>query len=260
MKISVVSGGFDPIHSGHISYINAAKKFGEHLIIALNSDDWLIAKKGKAFMTFAERKSILENLKNVDEVISFSDDEKGSAMDALRKIKNKYPKAEITFCNGGDRGKENIPEMELKGINFQFSVGGDDKKNSSSWILKEWQYYSEERIWGKFYNLFTDKKLKLKELIISAGKGMSLQKHFYRDEIWFVSDGECIVNFSKTSPEELEEYHLRKHDTFSVRKNEWHQITNPFKSECKIIEVQYGEKTNEDDIERHSYYINNEKL
>ena len=76
MKISVVSGGFDPIHSGHISYINAAKKYGDYLVIALNSDDWLREKKGKEFMPFEERKSILKNIKNVDEVISFEDDEK----------------------------------------------------------------------------------------------------------------------------------------------------------------------------------------
>ena len=95
MKISVVSGGFDPIHSGHISYINSAKKYGDYLIIALNSDDWLITKKGKAFMPFDERKAILENLKSVDEVIGFTDDDKGSAMNALNKIKGKYPDAKI---------------------------------------------------------------------------------------------------------------------------------------------------------------------
>ena len=258
MKIAVVSGGFDPIHSGHITYINAAKKFGDHLIIALNSDAWLIEKKGKAFMPFEERKAILENLKSVDEVLGFIDDDKGSAMNALYKIKDKYPDAEVTFCNGGDRGKDNIPEMKVEGIKFEFSVGGDDKRNSSSWILKEWQYQSAERIWGRFYNLFTDNKVKLKELIVDPGKGMSLQKHFYRDEIWFVSKGECIVNFSNEGPEQIKEFHLKEHDSFSVKKNEWHQITNPFNKECKIIEVQYGEKTDEDDIERHSFYKNNE--
>jgi mannose-6-phosphate isomerase-like protein (cupin superfamily) len=215
-------------------------------------------KKSKAFMPFEERKTILENLKGVDEVIDFVDDEMGSAMNALHKIKDKYPNAQITFCNGADRGKDNIPEMEVEGINFQFSVGGDDKKNSSSWILKEWQYDSEDRIWGKFYNLFADNKVKLKELVVAPGKGMSLQKHFYRDEIWFVSKGECIVNFSAESPELTSKFHLKKHDSFSIKKNEWHQITNPFNDECKIIEVQYGEKTDEEDIERHSFYKNNE--
>ena len=83
--------------------------------------------------------------------------------------------------------------MGIKDIKFQFSVGGEDKKNSSSWILKEWQYDSEERVWGKFYNLFRDEKVKLKELIVAPGKGMSLQKHFHRDEIWFISKGKCKV-------------------------------------------------------------------
>ena len=59
MKISIVSGGFDPIHSGHLSYIKSARKFGDYLIIALNSDDWLRKKKGKAFLPFSERKNIL---------------------------------------------------------------------------------------------------------------------------------------------------------------------------------------------------------
>lgn len=254
--ISVISGGFDPLHSGHINYINAAKKLGDHLVIALNSDKWLEAKKGKAFMPFSERKCILENLKNVDEVIDFEDDHKGSAMNALHKVKETYPESEIIFCNGGDRSKENIPEMEVEGIHFKFCVGGNDKQNSSSLILKEWQYKSEDRVWGKFYNLFTDKKVKLKELIINPGKGMSLQKHFHRDEIWFITKGECVVNFSKNDPENTKEIHLKKHDTFSVKKNEWHQITNPFDLECNIIEVQYGEKTNENDIERHSFFDN----
>ena len=150
MKISVVSGGFDPIHSGHISYINSAKAYGDFLIIALNSDEWLKRKKGKEFMPFEERKAILENLKNVDEVIDFKDDKIGSCIDALEKIKKKYPDHEITFCNGGDRGKENIPEMSVTGILFEFGVGGNDKMNSSSWILKQWKYENERRVWGEF--------------------------------------------------------------------------------------------------------------
>ena len=90
MKIIVVSGGFDPIHSGHISYFNEAKKIGDKLIVALNSDEWLSRKKGKNFMPFNERKIILENLVSVDEVVGFEDDEKGSCINALKTILNKY--------------------------------------------------------------------------------------------------------------------------------------------------------------------------
>jgi cytidyltransferase-like protein len=258
MKISVVSGGFDPIHSGHISYINAAKKYGDYLIIALNSDEWLRQKKGKEFMPFEERKSILENIKNVDEVLSFEDDELGSCMNALEQIKTKFPDDEIIFCNGGDRGKENIPEMSVSGITFEFSVGGDDKKNSSSWILKNWKYDKERRVWGEFFNLFEDDQVKVKELIVEPKKGMSLQKHSKRSEIWLVSQGKCIVNYSKVSPDEIKEIALDKHNSLHVELGDWHQITNPFNETCKIIEIQYGKETIEEDIERHSYYKSDE--
>lgn len=258
MKISVVSGGFDPIHSGHISYINSAKKFGDYLIIALNSDEWLRQKKGKEFMPFEERKSILENIKNVDEVLNFEDDDLGSCIKALEKIKLKFPDDEIIFCNGGDRGKENIPEMSVNGITFEFSVGGDDKKNSSSWILKNWKYDKERRVWGEFFNLFEDDQVKVKELIIEPKKGMSLQKHNKRSEIWLVSHGKCLVNYSKVSPDKIEEITLDKHNSLHVELGDWHQITNPFNETCKIIEIQYGKETIEEDIERHSYYKNDE--
>ena len=154
MKISVVSGGFDPIHSGHVAYLNASRKHGDILIVALNSDKWLSDKKGQPFMSFSERKIILENLSCVDEVIDFEDDEFGSSVDALKKIKNRHPKDKIIFCNGGDRTDQNIPEMSIDGVEFVFGVGGEEKLNSSSWILKNWQGDSEERVWGKFFNLY----------------------------------------------------------------------------------------------------------
>jgi hypothetical protein len=93
-------------------------------------------------MEFSERKQILESIKYVDEVIDF-DDTDGSCIDALEKIKNIYPDTDITFCNGGDRSEDNIPEKDVKGIKFMFGVGGTNKKNSSSWILKNWQYHSK---------------------------------------------------------------------------------------------------------------------
>ena len=254
MKIVVVSGGFDPIHSGHIDYLKSARKHGDRLIVALNSDDWLINKKNKYFMSFSERKIILENITYVDEVIDFVDDDKGSAINAIQKIKNLYPDDKIIFANGGDRNKSNIPEMSLEDVEFVFSVGGDNKANSSSWILKNWQYYHEERIWGSFYNLFEDKDVKVKELIVGPGRGMSFQKHFKRNEIWLVSKGSCVVNYSEEDPEKRNSVTLKKFDQYNVPVGEWHQITNPFKEKCHIIEIQYGEACVEDDIERVEYY------
>ena len=254
MKIIVVSGGFDPIHSGHIAYFESASKLGDKLIVALNSDDWLIKKKGKFFMPFEERRTIINNLKMVNEVIDFEDDDIGSATNALIKIKQMYPNDDIAFANGGDRGKDNISEMAQDGVEFLFSVGGDDKKNSSSWILKNWQYYYEKRLWGAFYNLFEEDQVKVKELIVEPGKGMSFQKHFKRHEIWLVSKGSCVVNYSKDDPENKQNIQLNKFDHYLVPLGEWHQITNPFDETCHLIEIQYGEACVEDDIERMEYY------
>ena len=254
MKVIIVSGGFDPLHSGHISYFKDAKSYGDKLIVALNSDIWLEKKKGKFFMPFSERKLIIENLKHVDKVIDFKDDEIGSCIQALEKVKDIYKGDEIYFANGGDRDKKNIPEMSVEGINFIFSVGGDDKKNSSSWILKKWQYYHEDRIWGAFYNLFESKEIKVKELIVDPGKGMSFQKHFKRSEIWLVSKGSCVVNYSKEDPDNRKDIQLNKFDHYFVPVGQWHQITNPFDKPCHLIEIEYGEACIEEDIERIDYY------
>tara|TARA_X000000368_G_scaffold414572_1_gene404683 strand:- start:1406 stop:1858 length:453 start_codon:yes stop_codon:yes gene_type:complete len=136
MKIIVVSGGFDPIHSGHIAYLSSAKELGDKLIVALNSDKWLKNKKGFAFMSFKERKIVLEAINVVDSVKSFEDDELGSCKNALEEIKKEYKDQKIIFANGGDRNQSNIPEMEVQDIDFVFGIGGNDKKNSSSEMMK----------------------------------------------------------------------------------------------------------------------------
>ena len=127
MKIIIVSGGFDPIHSGHIAYFKSARNHGDRLVVALNSDSWLENKKGKFFMPFNERKAIIESMSCVDEVIDFNDDDKGSAINALEKVKILYPDDNLFFANGGDRTNSNIPEMSVFGIEFLFSV--DCKKH-----------------------------------------------------------------------------------------------------------------------------------
>ena len=108
--IVLVTGGFDPLHSGHIAYFKSAKELGHILIVGLNSDAWLERKKGRAFMPFNERLAIVRHLNMVDWVIDF-DDSDGSAVNAIRKVREQYPNSNIIFANGGDRTKENIPEM-----------------------------------------------------------------------------------------------------------------------------------------------------
>ena len=205
-------------------------------------------------MPFHERESIIKNLVMVNEVISFEDDEQGSCCNALEKIKIDYPNDEIIFCNGGDRQADNIPEMNVKNIFFQFGVGGENKINSSSIILREWQHDGEERVWGKFYNLFQDHRLKLKELVLQPNQGMSFQRHHKRSEIWFVSKGSCTVKHSLDDPDNINETNLSTEDVFHIKQGEWHQLINPFEKPCHIIEIQYGELTSEEDIERLYYY------
>ena len=132
MKIAVVSGGFDPLHTGHINLLESASAYGDKLIVLVNSDDWLKRKKGIAFMPSIERAAIIENLRVVDEVIFFNDDD-GSACDAITRCLKKYES--VIFANGGDRGKTNTPEQavcEEIGVKLLWGVGGEEKVDSSS--------------------------------------------------------------------------------------------------------------------------------
>lgn len=136
----IVSGGFDPIHEGHIEMIKASAQASDGVIVLVNSDKWLCRKKGKNFHSMKTRKSILENLKGVVDVLEF-DDSDGSANDGIKKVRERYPEANLVFANGGDRGKENIPECSTCiecGVDLAFGVGGENKANSSSWILNKW--------------------------------------------------------------------------------------------------------------------------
>ena len=251
-KIVLITGGFDPLHSGHIAYFKAAKTLGETLIVGLNSDEWLVRKKGRAFMPWNERLCIINNLSMVDEVYTF-DDEDGSAKSFIKQVRAHYPDAELIFANGGDRTAKNIPEMDVSDHNlkFEFGVGGNDKKNSSSWILQDWKAPKTQRQWGHYRVLHENsKQVKLKELTVDPGKCLSMQKHKDRAEHWFVSEGVATVYTinRKTDAELLGVFDKFKH--IHIEKQEWHQLCNETKDPLKIIEIQYGERCEEEDIER----------
>jgi len=138
--VSLVTGGFDPIHSGHIAYFKAARELGHSLCVGVNSDSWLTRKKGKPFMSIDERISIIRELRCVDVVIEFRDQDE-SACEAIEIALEVYDN--VVFCNGGDRGSVNTPEYERykddDRVEFKWGVGGADKMNSSSWILERWK-------------------------------------------------------------------------------------------------------------------------
>ena len=117
--------------------VKSIKKQKKSFLIGIDSNLKVVALTATA--TPKVQDDIIKNLSMVDEVIDFEDDENGSASQALVKIKNSHPDTEIIFCNGGDRTKDNIPEMQIENVTFEFGVGGKSKKNSSSWILKNFK-------------------------------------------------------------------------------------------------------------------------
>jgi len=127
----MVSGGFDPVHAGHIRMIRAAAAYGDVIVIA-NSDDWLFRKKGFVFMEYARRVEILNAIKGVVLVDSV-DDTDGTVCKAIKRIKPTY------FANGGDRGRSNTPEQsvcEQLGVELLWGIGGEEKLQSSSSLTK----------------------------------------------------------------------------------------------------------------------------
>lgn len=243
-KIVLVTGGFDPIHSGHIEYFKAAKALGDVLVVGVNSDDWLVRKKQQYFMTFGERCHIVSHISSVDRCILF-DDTDNTARDAIEQTKILYPTSHIIFANGGDRTQENIPEMAVDGVEFAFDVGGSTKLNSSSLLLDEWKSPKTERPWGYYRVIYEVDGTKVKELTILPGKSLSMQRHEHRDEYWHVASGECVVEFVNDSTQVLV-----KHSQFKIPAGSWHKLCNIYNKPCTIIEIQSGKMCSEQDIER----------
>ena len=249
MKVVIVTGGFDPLHSGHIAYFNAAKELGDKLVVGLNSDAWLSRKKGRPFMSWYERSKIIQALKVVDFVIEFNDDDE-SARQAIIATRKLFPDAEIIFANGGDRGTGNTLEQDVQDSNltFAFGVGGEHKMNSSSWILDNWTQNLTQRPWGYYRVLYETPNTKVKELTVNPGKSLSMQKHEHRNEYWHVVQGEATVCESR--PNSASKKTLYKHHNVNIPCGVWHKLSNETNEPLQIVEIQWGKECNEEDIER----------
>lgn len=256
----LVTGGFDPLHSGHIKLFKAAKEKGKKLIVGLNSDEWLRRKKGQPFMEFEEREAVISNLSMVDRVIEF-DDSDDTANNAIYQLisKNNSERQRICFANGGDVTKENCKEYKVYGqthhVQFEFGVGGKEKRNSSSWILDQWRAPKTEKKWGYYKVIHENKdllsKIKVKELSVKPGESLSMQKHHDRSEHWFIMQGEatiCTINEHNTDLEYKGKY--KKHQWVNIDVDEWHMLINQTNKALKLIEIQFGKDTAEEDIER----------
>lgn len=256
-NIVILSGGFDPIHSGHISMIAEARRLAGDsgkVIVGINSDNWLNRKKGHYFLTWKERASIVSSISGVDEVMSFNDDD-NTARNLIELCVEVYGSedTEIIFANGGDRvANKSIPEEGVcKNLQVKIvdGVGGFNKANSSSDILKSYidrrqQDNVIERPWGKFTVIHDGTKFKAKILELIPGESISKQYHHHRNEYWIIISGTVEIykdsNITVHTPNQL----------VYIPANSVHKVTNIGKLPAVLVEVQTGEYFGEDDIIR----------
>ena len=249
----LVTGGFDPLHSGHIEYFKEAKTLGTKLIVGVNSDEWLTRKKGRPFMPFKERCAIIKELSVVDKVIGFDDSDDSACQAIFHTMSTNTGK--IIFANGGDRTNTTTPEYTTYGdhpqVEFAFGVGGKNKANSSSWILDEWKTQRTERDWG-YWRVLDHKPeqgYKVKELVIYPGKALSDQKHFKRSEQWMVLEG--VVDMNTEWNGNVSSLKLIPHGMpYEIGKEVWHLASNSGTENAHILEIQWGSECIEEDIER----------
>ena len=244
MKKIVVSGGFDPVHVGHLEMFENARKLGDHLIVILNSDKFLLDKKGFIFMPYEERKKILLGFSCVDEIVECIDKD-NTVCETLLKLKSTN-QVDI-FANGGDRKEvTDIPEFEIckkNNIEMVFDIGGGKIQSSSS-LINQFLNYKEKRPWGHFENLHENENYKVKKLTIFPEQKISLQFHNHRNERWYVVKGEGKVFIDS------EIFDCAKGSSFEIQKKQHHSIENTGNENLEIIEIQFGDLLSEKDIVR----------
>jgi len=244
--IVVVSGGFDPVHVGHVRMFEAAKKLGDKLIVVLNGDSWLKRKKGFVFMPAKERAEVIRGLAPVDDVY-IHNSKTSHVSGALEKIRPDI------FANGGDRKNEaDIPEALVcrkHNIKMIFNVGGGKEQSSSALtngVAR--RRMIERRPWGQFENLDGTNLWNLKTLCVNANSRLSLQKHEKRSEIWVVAHGNITTETRKTLRGRSIVKHLKPGEILIVPVGMLHRISS--KKGGVLVEVAIG-KFDENDITRY---------
>lgn len=268
-NLSVVSGGFDPLHPGHIRLIEEASQFGS-VIVLLNSDEWLVRKKGACLMTFDDRSEVLMSMTAVSEVLEV-DDSDDSVAKTLQELREQET-GKIYFCNGGDRSPGRVPEEGVKGVIFEYGVGGDYKIASSSTYLNDYIKAKTNTIpvvkkWGNYVVLYESKHIKAKLLTINPGEGISLQRHKHRREFWVYKSGDLalwhcekgLFEKAKEASDCMQPIRWKPGETMLIKEGDWHMVGNQGEKPAQIVELQWGKKVSEDDIERLFHFSKRKK-
>jgi mannose-6-phosphate isomerase-like protein (cupin superfamily) len=204
-------------------------------------------------MPMEERAAIIEALECVDEVIAFDDSDNTACAAIMQVLSTKATSWEVVFANGGDRTNTTTPEYETYGdrkdVHFAFGVGGEDKKNSSSWILKEWSQPTTERAWGRYTVLDKGEGWQVKQLAFDAGKALSDQRHFNRSEHWHVVEGQISMALESPTGWKVTK-ECESGDSIDIPVHTWHKATNVGSKTARVIEVWMGNELTEEDIER----------
>ncbi len=245
---ALLSGGFDPVHIGHLAMIKEASNIANNVVILLNSDNWLTRKKGKPFMVESQRALILEEFGSVSKVIVQINDDDDSSNEAIIEFHKNNPKKTICYCNGGDRSQEDkIRESKVckdLGIDLKFGIGGIHKLESSSNLTKNHLANIETRPWGNYHIIAKGKGYQIKEININPGKKQSLQRHKNRSEYWQIISGKGMVYLEDSK------CILEKTDNIFIPQGDLHRLENIGDEILTLIEIQIGEKISEEDIER----------
>ena len=236
-----VSGGFDPLHIGHVRMFKEASKHGDKLIVIVNNDHWLTDKKGFVFMPEKERVELIKSFPFVNRVVvtRHKPGEYYTDKSVVRELRRIKPDV---FVNGGDRFADNIPEAVVcreLGIEMKFNIGKGGKVQSSSWMIEHASRHVRKsaRPWGEFYGWDKGEGWYLKTLYVSPGKRLSLQYHRHRAEYWLLVEGDAAATFGPRSGT-LTKISLKKGVLFHVPKGYVHRLES--KKGGKVVEVAEG--------------------